>query len=119
MSFYPNADCPRSIGDFPMRLTSAFPFLNVHSSRRNPTCRNPVPPRRSFVPRLELLESRNLLSTMTVLNNFDAGAGSLRDALKHAHDGDTIVFDESLAGQTITLTSGDLDIKKSLDIQGP
>jgi hypothetical protein len=45
-------------------------------------------------------------------------ADSLRDAIINAKDGDTIVFDPSLAGQTITLTSDQLDIKKSLDIEG-
>ena len=34
-------------------------------------------------------------------------------------DGDTIVFAPSLNGQTITLTSDELAIKKSLDIEGP
>src|SRR5439155_11614626 len=33
--------------------------------------------------------------------------------------GDTIVFAPSLNGQTITLTSGELAIAKSLNIQGP
>ena len=57
--------------------------------------------------------------TLTVLNNLDHGAGSLRDAIKQADGGDTIVFDSSLNGQTITLTSGALAISTSLDIQGP
>ena len=57
--------------------------------------------------------------TLTVLNNLDRGAGSLRDAIKHADGGDTIIFDSSLNGQTITLTSGALGIGKSLDIEGP
>jgi hypothetical protein len=36
-----------------------------------------------------------------------------------AVSGDTIVFDSSLKGQTITLTSGELVIDKSLEIEGP
>src|SRR5262249_9479231 len=40
-------------------------------------------------------------------------------AIKAASSGDTIVFDSSLAGQTITLTSGELPISQSLDIEGP
>jgi hypothetical protein len=70
-------------------------------------------------PVLELLEDRTVLSTLTVLNNFDIGAGSLRDTIKAAGSGDTILFDSSLSGQTITLSSGELTINKSLDIEGP
>ena len=72
-----------------------------------------------FVPRLESLEDRTVLSTLTVLNNLDSGAGSLRAAIKHASSGDTIIFAPSLDGQTITLTSDQLAINKSLDIEGP
>src|SRR5260370_25665663 len=71
-----------------------------------------------FVPRLEALECRALPSTLTVLNNTDSGDGSLRVAIAAASSGDTITFDPSLAGQTITLTSGELAIDKSLDIKG-
>jgi hypothetical protein len=82
---------------------------------------------RSVVPRkwratcklhLELLEDRTLPSTLTVLNNHDSGAGSLRDLLAVAHDGDMIRFDHHLAGRTITLSSGELVIDKSVDIVG-
>ena len=59
----------------------------------------------SFIPRLESLEDRSLPSTLTVLNNADSGPGSLRDTIAAAAPGDTIVFDNSLNGQTITLTS--------------
>jgi hypothetical protein len=71
------------------------------------------------MPRLEPLEGRDVPSTLTVLNNHDSGAGSLRHAIAHAQDGDTIVFDPGLIGQTITLTSGQLKIKTSVDIEGP
>jgi hypothetical protein len=74
---------------------------------------------RRFVPRLEILENRTVPSTLTVLNNLDSGAGSLRDAITHAKDGDTIVFNPSLKGQTITLTSDQITINNSLDIEGP
>src|SRR5262249_10335462 len=79
----------------------------------------PMRPRRSFVPRLETLEDRTVPSRLTVLNNHDSGAGPLRDAIGHAQDGDTIVFDPGLNGQTIALTSDELAIKNSLDIEGP
>src|SRR5262249_16451688 len=35
-----------------------------------------------------------------------------------SHNGDQIAFDERLQGQTITLTSGELALTQSLDIQG-
>jgi hypothetical protein len=47
-------------------------------------------------------------STLTVQNNLDSGAGSLRAALTAAHNGNTIVFAPGLASQTITLTGGEL-----------
>src|SRR5467141_3269886 len=80
---------------------------------------SPAYRKRSFVPWLESLEDRTVPSTLTVTNNFDSGAGSLRDTIKAAKSGDTIVFASSLNGQTITLTSDELAIKKSLDIEGP
>ena len=73
-----------------------------------------------FVPRLEALEDRTVLSTLTVTSAADDGSsGTLRAVIASAHKGDTIVFDPSLDGQTITLTQGQLAIKKSLDIEGP
>jgi hypothetical protein len=71
------------------------------------------------VPRLLVLEDRTLLSTITVLTNADSGPGSLRAAIADAQGGDQIVFDPSLYGQTITLTSGQLAVSKTLDIEGP
>ena len=75
--------------------------------------------RRTVRPCLERLEDRWVLSTLTVLNNLDSGRGSLRAEIAAAHNGDTIVFAPSLDGQTITLTSGELLIKKNLTIAGP
>jgi hypothetical protein len=66
-----------------------------------------------------VLEDRRLPSTLTVTNTADSGAGSLRDAIAAAQAGDTIDFDPSLNGQTLQLTSGELVINKSLDIEGP
>jgi hypothetical protein len=77
--------------------------------------------RARFVPQLETLEDRTVPSTLTVTNNLDtsvAGDGSLRGEIAAAQSGDTIVFAPSLAGQTVTLTSGELAINKSLDIEG-
>jgi len=58
-------------------------------------------------------------ATITVMNTNDSGAGSLRQALLDAANADTITFDSSLNGQTITLTSGELLVDKSVTINGP
>jgi hypothetical protein len=84
--------------------------------RRHTPARRPAP---RFRPQLEALEGRDLPSTLTVLNNLDSGTGSLRAEIAAAHSGDTIVFDPSLNGQTIVLTSGELGINTNLTIQGP
>jgi predicted outer membrane repeat protein len=75
--------------------------------------------RAAFRPALAVLEDRRLLSTLTVTNNSDSGPGSLRAEIAAAQGGDTIHFTGNLAGQTITLTSGLLEIDKNLTIQGP
>src|SRR5713226_5500262 len=91
-------------------LTMWFPSLlpaRKRSRGRPKTRRRPAAPRRPFVPRLESLEERTVPSTLTVLNNHDSGAGSLRATIAAASSGDTIVFAPSLAHQTIPLTSGE------------
>jgi hypothetical protein len=55
-------------------------------------------------------------AAITVTNTNDSGAGSLRQALATANDGDTITF--AVAG-TIVLTSGELLVDKSITISGP
>lgn len=101
--------------------------MSFFSSLRKIT--SPLAPRTSgqrrstttcFRPQLESLEDRCVPSTLTVTNNLDDGsAGSLRADIAAAQSGDMIVFDPSLTGQTIKLTSGVLDINKNLTIQGP
>jgi uncharacterized repeat protein (TIGR01451 family) len=58
-------------------------------------------------------------ATITVTSNNDSGSGSLRQAIIDAASGDTIDFDSSLNGQTISLTTGELLINKNLAITGP
>jgi hypothetical protein len=59
------------------------------------------------------------VGAITVTNTNDSGPGSLRQALADANDGDTINFDPSLNGQTITLTSAELPIGSDVTILGP
>jgi hypothetical protein len=59
-----------------------------------------------------------LLSTLTVTNLQDSGAGSLRGQIAAAASGDTINFDPTVHG-TITLTSGELGLFGDLTILGP
>ena len=88
-------------------------------SSRPASKRRARPAQRSFRPGFECLEGRRMLSTLTVLNNLDSGAGSLRAEIAAAHNNDTIVFAPSLDGQTITLTSGELLINHNVTIAGP
>jgi hypothetical protein len=75
--------------------------------------------RHRVVLRLEVLEDRTVLSTLTVTSAADDGsAGTLRAEIAAANSGDAINFDPSLAGRTITLTGSELFIDKSLDIEG-
>jgi len=55
-------------------------------------------------------------ATITVINTNDSGAGSLRQALADAYNGDTIDF--GVTG-TITLTTGELLVDKNVTIEGP
>jgi hypothetical protein len=59
---------------------------------------------------------RAYANIITVANTNDSGSGSLRQALADANDGDTINF--AVTG-TISLTSGELLVDKSVTISGP
>ena len=67
------------------------------------------------------VKAGNALPTKTIVvtNTNDSGPGSLRQALVDVNDGDTIDFDQSLNGQKITLTSGQLNVDKDVTINGP
>jgi hypothetical protein len=73
-------------------------------------------PARTARPRLEALEGRCLLSTVT--NLLDAGPGSLRDAIANTPAGGTVDFQAGLSG-AIPLSSGELAISKDLTLSGP
>lgn len=64
------------------------------------------------------IEDSIMSNIITVTSNANSGSGSLREAIASAQSGDTIQFAASLANQTITLTSGQLDISKNLIIDG-
>jgi hypothetical protein len=103
-----------------MLFPSLFRHLkwNLGNDRRSRSRRRHVRPR--FVPRLEALEDRTVLSTLTVTSAADNGsAGTLRAVLAAAKSGDTIQFASKLDGQTITLIQGQLVVNQSLDIAGP
>jgi hypothetical protein len=70
----------------------------------------------SFLSALCLIALSTQAATITVTNTNDSGAGSLREALANANDGDTIHF--GITG-TITLTTGELLVDKSVTISGP
>ena len=53
-----------------------------------------------------------------VMNNSNAGAGSLRDVIACMLPGDFVRFDASLTGQTITLTTGQILLSKSIGVNG-
>ncbi|RMF69634.1 MAG: hypothetical protein D6742_02215, partial [Cyanobacteria bacterium J069] len=55
---------------------------------------------------------------ITVTSTADSGAGSLRAAIAQASAGATIRFAASLKGKTIALTSGQLQINRSITLDG-
>jgi hypothetical protein len=62
-----------------------------------------------------VLEGRVVPATLQVMNNNDAGAGSLRAAVTGANNGDVIRFD-NIPNQTITLTSGEILVTKNITL---
>ena len=58
-------------------------------------------------------------TTRVVTTVNDNGAGSLRQVILDAADGDRIAFDSGLQGQGISLTSGSILVDKDVEIIGP
>jgi hypothetical protein len=90
-----------------------LPYRRLTTPTRNGT----------FRPTLQALEARDVPSTLVVTNIGDTGVsgdGSLRGEIATAHSGDTINFNNSLAGKTITLdpTKGPLHVTTNLTILG-
>ena len=68
-----------------------------------------------FIPAgLLVQQSVEQLFPLTVTSFQDDGPGSLRQVIRDAKPGSTIIFDANLAGKTIMLTSDDLKITKNL-----
>ena len=58
------------------------------------------------------------MTIIIVTSTADQGTGSLREAIATAKDGDTIRFAKNLTQKTITLTSGQLILNTSINIDG-
>jgi hypothetical protein len=101
-----------------LQLTGGSSSIVTRNSPRRRERRPLRDRRRRFLPDVDRMEGRTLLSTFTVTNNNDSGTGSLRALIAAAASGDTIDFSSKLKGETITLTSGELLITDSVTIDG-
>jgi hypothetical protein len=70
-------------------------------------------------PRLDTRPHALLAPEVVVTNTDDAGPGSLRQTIADAADGSVIHFAPAIAGQTIVLSTGQIEIDKTLTIEGP
>jgi hypothetical protein len=92
------------------RIVSLLPVALLYGCADAP---NPVAPHLPAAPQAIVADAIN------VTNTDDDGAGSLRQAIIDAPDGAVIHFDPAIAGQTIVLSTGTLQIDKTLTIEGP
>lgn len=74
--------------------------------------------RRGALAPIEALESRCMLSLLTVTSAVDGADGSLRDAVGEASRGDVIRFSPALRGQSLPITEGEIVIDTTLSILG-
>ena len=70
----------------------------------------------SFLSALCLIALSTQAATITVTNTNDSGAGTIRQAIADANDGDTVEF--AVTGM-ITLITGELLVDRSITISGP
>jgi hypothetical protein len=89
------------------------PAINLRPREASP----PRAPGRRFLPGVDMMEDRTLLSPLTVWSNSDSGPGSLRAIIASAPSGSTIEFASSV--HHISLTSGEINITTNLSIDGP
>ncbi len=99
-----------------MLLSTAFAFRTTNDIRERGQRG-----RRSARPRLEMLETRTLLSVDVVTNTNSSGPGSLLSTIGAASPGDTITFASDVTGTITVPSSADAGffISENLDIQGP
>ena len=99
---------PRRLARIGLALAATLAALAGCSPDQEPTAPRAVtPPRLLIVP------------TVTVTNTDNAGPGSLRQAVADAEDGATILFDPSIAGATIVLSTQLELTERSVTIEGP
>ncbi len=107
--FVRSSDQPAGAPDDGLTLTDVWgygfdlPYPAAGDFRFDLVRRTPVPPPSEVV--------------VTTLD--DSGPGSLREALSLIADDGTITFDPAVAGGTLTLTSGQLTVDRSVTIVGP
>ncbi len=74
---------------------------------------------RGATPAIDFTLSNTCGAVMTVTNNADSGGGSLRWSVANTCDGGVVRFDAALENQTIALTTGQIEITRTLTIDGP
>ncbi len=72
-----------------------------------------------MVIQIEVYAQGTCLNNITVTNNGDSGPGTIRQALADVCNDGTVGFAPGLADQTITLTSAELSITKTVAITNP